>query len=113
VAIAEQGSVGGTCVTRGCIPEKLMSFAAELSEDSQVATGYGWNKPQHTFDCQQFIATKEREIHHLSKVHNQKLEKIRVERIKGCGTFVDAHTLDVGGGKITADKILITVGQKT
>jgi glutathione reductase (NADPH) len=112
VAIAEQDSVGGTCVIRGCIPEKLMSFAAEFSNDSQVAAGYGWNEPQSTFDWQQFIAAKEREIHRLSQVHNQKLQKAGVELIKGKATFIDAHNLDVAGRPITADKILIAVGAK-
>jgi glutathione reductase (NADPH) len=112
VAIAEQDSVGGTCVIRGCIPEKLMSFAAEFSNDSQVAAGYGWNQPQCAFDWQQFIAAKEQEIHRLSQVHNQKLEKAGVELIKGKATFIDAHTLDVAGRQITADKILIAVGAK-
>lgn len=112
VAIAEQDLVGGTCVIRGCIPEKLLSFAAEFSDDSQVAAGYGWNEPQSTFDWQQFIAAKEREIQRLSQVHNQKLEKIGVELIKGYATFIDAHTLDVAGRQITADKILIAVGAK-
>lgn len=32
VAIAEQEQVGGTCVIHGCIPEKLMTFAASFSE---------------------------------------------------------------------------------
>jgi glutathione reductase (NADPH) len=112
VAIAEQDSVGGTCVIRGCIPEKLMSFAAEFSENSQVAAGYGWNQPQCTFDWQQFIAAKEQEIHRLSQVHNQKLTEAGVELIKGKATFIDAHTLDVAGRQITADKILIAVGAK-
>jgi glutathione reductase (NADPH) len=112
VAIAEQDSVGGTCVIRGCIPEKLMSFAAEFSDDSQVAASYGWNQPQYTFDWQQFIAAKEQEIHRLSQVHNQKLEKAGVELIKGKATFIDAHTLDVAGRQITADKILVAVGAK-
>ena len=112
VAIAEQDSVGGTCVIRGCIPEKLMSFAAEFSDDSQVAAGYGWNQPQCAFDWQQFIAAKEREIHRLSQVHNQKLTKAGVELIKGCATFIDVHTLEVAGRQITADKILIAVGAK-
>ncbi len=112
VAIAEQDAVGGTCVIRGCIPEKLMSFAAEFSDDSQVAAGYGWNEPQSTFDWQQFIAAKEREIHRLSQVHNQKLQKAGVELIKGKATFIDAHSLDVAGRQITADKILIAVGAK-
>jgi glutathione reductase (NADPH) len=112
VAIAEQDAVGGTCVIRGCIPEKLMSFAAEFSEDSQVAAGYGWNQSQYTFDWQQFIAAKEQEIHRLSQVHNQKLTAAGVELIKGKATFIDAHTLDVAGRQITADKILIAVGAK-
>jgi glutathione reductase (NADPH) len=112
VAIAEQDSVGGTCVIRGCIPEKLMSFAAEFSDDSQVAASYGWNQPQYTFDWQQFIAAKDQEIHRLSQVHNQKLEKAGVELIKGKATFIDAHTLDVAGRQITADKILVAVGAK-
>jgi glutathione reductase (NADPH) len=112
VAIAEQDSVGGTCVIRGCIPEKLMSFAAEFSDDSQVAAGYGWNQPQYSFDWQQFIAAKDQEIHRLSQVHNQKLEKAGVELIKGKATFIDAHTLDVAGRQITADKILVAVGAK-
>lgn len=112
VAIAEQDSVGGTCVIRGCIPEKLMSFAAEFSEDSQVAAGYGWNQAQYTFDWQQFIAAKEQEIHRLIQVHNQKLTEAGVELIKGKATFIDAHTLEVAGRQITADKILIAVGAK-
>ncbi|HEY9726704.1 MAG TPA: glutathione-disulfide reductase [Chroococcales cyanobacterium] len=113
VAIAEQDLVGGTCVIRGCIPEKLMSFAAEFSEASQDAAGYGWNQESNIFDWQQFIDAKEREIHRLSQVHNQALEKAGVELIKGHATFSDAHTLDVAGRQITADKILIAVGAKS
>src|SRR4028119_924906 len=112
VAIAEQDSVGGTCVIRGCIPEKLMSFAAEFSEDSQDAAGYGWNQEMNIFDWQHFLAAKEQEIHRLSQVHNQTLKKSGVELIKGKATFSDAHTLEVAGRQITADKILIAVGAK-
>jgi|SRR5919199_1483295 glutathione reductase (NADPH) len=110
VAIAEQELVGGTCVIRGCIPEKLMSFAAEFFDNSQNATGYGWENAESTFDWQQFIAAKEQEIHRLSQVHNQKLSKAGVELIKGRATFLDAHTLEVKGRQITAEKILIAVG---
>ena len=110
VAIAEQDLIGGTCVIRGCIPEKLMSFAAEFSENSQNAAGYGWDKVPCTFDWQQFIAAKEQEIQRLSQVHSQKLEEAGVELIQGRATFSDAHTLEVEGRQITANKILIAVG---
>ena len=29
VAVAEEFRVGGTCVIRGCVPKKLMGYAAE------------------------------------------------------------------------------------
>lgn len=112
VAIAEQDLVGGTCVIRGCIPEKLMSFAAEFSEESQEAAGYGWNQQRNTFDWQQFITAKEQEIDRLSQVHTQALKKAGVELIKGHATFKNAHTLEVAGKQITANKILIAVGAK-
>lgn len=112
VAIAEQDLVGGTCVIRGCIPEKLMSFAAEFSEESHNAEGYGWSNTSCTFDWQQFIRAKEAEIHRLSQVHTQALKTAGIELIKGCATFHTAHTLEVEGRHITADKILIAVGAK-
>ncbi len=31
VGIAEHSRVGGTCVIRGCIPKKLLSYAAHFS----------------------------------------------------------------------------------
>ena len=42
VAISERDKVGGTCVVHGCIPEKLMAYAASFShvfEDVECATG--------------------------------------------------------------------------
>lgn len=112
VAIAEQELVGGTCVSRGCIPEKLMTFAAEFSESYENSEGYGWNKSPCNFDWAQFIAAKEEEIQRLSQVHSHKLEDAGVERIEGRAIFLDEHAVEVSGRKITADKILIAVGAK-
>lgn len=42
VAIAERDRVGGTCVIHGCIPEKLMTYAASFSHFLQDADEYGW-----------------------------------------------------------------------
>ena len=33
VAIAEESRVGGTCVIRGCIPKKLLVYAAHVREE--------------------------------------------------------------------------------
>ncbi|BDA75825.1 hypothetical protein CAL7716_099910 (plasmid) [Calothrix sp. PCC 7716] len=41
VAIAERDKVGGTCVIHGCIPEKLMVYAASFSHVFEDADEYG------------------------------------------------------------------------
>ncbi|BAU15817.1 glutathione reductase (plasmid) [Leptolyngbya sp. NIES-3755] len=112
VAIAEHDRVGGTCVIHGCIPEKLMVYAASFSQNYETAEAYGWGKVQDNFDWSKFQAAKDRDIEHLSEVHTQKLQKSGVELIKGHARFLDAHTLEVEGRKITADKVLIAVGGK-
>ncbi len=119
VAIAEQDRVGGACVIRGCIPEKLMSFAANFAHLEQDAEDYGWHstQPDHkpmdcVFDWQQFVANRDREVQRLSQRHQSALEQAGINLIRGCAQFVDAHTIEVGGRPITADKILIATGAR-
>ena len=42
VAMAEESRMGGTCVIRGCVPKKLMIFAASQPAAAAEARGYGW-----------------------------------------------------------------------
>jgi pyruvate/2-oxoglutarate dehydrogenase complex dihydrolipoamide dehydrogenase (E3) component len=41
VSSDEFGGTGGTCVLRGCVPKKLMSYAAHFAEDFDDAHGFG------------------------------------------------------------------------
>ena len=45
VAIVEAGRVGGTCVPRGCVPKKLLMYAAQYGDAIAEAAGYGWQLP--------------------------------------------------------------------
>ena len=53
VAIAEEFRVGGTCVIRGCVPKKLMRYAAAQVDAIRDARGYGWSvdQPRHDFEA--------------------------------------------------------------
>ncbi len=110
VAIAERDRVGGTCVVHGCIPEKLMTYAASFSQIFECADEYGWGKVHRNFDWCQFMQARDRDIQHLSQVHVQHLQKVGVELLKGNAKFLDAHTLEIADRQVTADKILIAVG---
>ncbi len=110
VLISERDQVGGTCVMHGCIPEKLMAYAASFSHVFEDADEYGWDKVSDRINWHKFIAAKDRAIKHLSNLHIQHLKEAGVGLIYGQTKFLDSHTLDVGGRQITANKILIAVG---
>ena len=110
VGLAEFHDLGGTCVNRGCIPKKLMVYASHFPELNRDALGYGWSKVESQLDWQQMLATVNKEVARLSQVHMQLLSKFGVELFRGYAKFLDPHTLDIEGRKVTADKILIAVG---
>lgn len=112
VVIAEQDQVGGTCVVHGCIPEKLMTYAAHFAVWLRNADEYGWDEVQSHFNWVQFIKTRNQEIKRLSKLHTQHLEEAGVKLLYGQTSFLDKHTLMVNNRKITADKVLIAVGAR-
>ena len=68
VLIAEASRVGGTCVIRGCVPKKLMMYAAGFADSLQDARGYGWDFGEARFDMGRWAATKAKEIDRLENI---------------------------------------------
>ncbi|MEM9121476.1 MAG: glutathione-disulfide reductase [Cyanobacteria bacterium P01_F01_bin.56] len=112
VAVAESWTLGGTCVNRGCVPKKLMMYASRFPEQFHAATGYGWNAVDNKFAWPQLINAVESELKRLNGIYEGMLDRSNVQVFPKYASFLDAHTLDVGGEKVTADKILIAVGGK-
>ncbi|GAP95070.1 glutathione-disulfide reductase [Leptolyngbya sp. NIES-2104] len=112
VAIAERSHLGGTCTNLGCIPKKLMVYAADFGLLADAAQDYGWTKPDLKFSWQRFKQIRDRELDRLRKVHHAALEKQGITIIQGTAVLVDEHTIAVNDQKFAADKILIAVGGK-
>ena len=110
VGIAESWTLGGTCVNRGCVPKKLMMYASQFPEQYHAATGYGWDAVDSKFNWGQLISAVGNELQRLNGIYRNMLDKSSVQVFPHYASFLDAHTLEVGGEKITADKILIAVG---
>jgi glutathione reductase (NADPH) len=110
VAIAENYRIGGTCVIRGCIPKKLLSYAAHYAEDFEDARGYGWSIEGASFSWPALIANKNREIARLSAVYTDGFARVGVTVIEGTAKLVDAHTVAIGERRVTAQNILVATG---
>lgn len=110
VGICEHSRVGGTCVIRGCVPKKLLSYAAHFAEDFEDAAGFGWQVEGVSFDWARLIAAKDREIDRLNQVYLGLLENSGVKLFNGYGKLLDSHRIQVGETILSADKILIAAG---
>ncbi|MFN0161928.1 MAG: FAD-dependent oxidoreductase, partial [Burkholderiales bacterium] len=110
VAVAESYRPGGTCVIRGCVPKKLLVYAAHFHEDFEDAAGYGWSVPEAEFSWPRLIEAKNREIARLEGIYENLLTKAGVTLIRGRARVVDPHTVEVDGKRHTARHILVATG---
>jgi glutathione reductase (NADPH) len=110
VGIAEHYRIGGTCVIRGCIPKKLLSYAAHYAEDLEDARGYGWSIEGAAFSWPALIESKNREIARLSGIYADALARAKVTVIEGTAKLLDAHTVVIGERRVTAKNVLIATG---
>jgi glutathione reductase (NADPH) len=110
VAVAEEFRYGGTCVIRGCVPKKLLAYAADFHEAFEDAAGFGWTIEGATFDWAKLIANKAKEIGRLEGIYRGLLTGAGCEVIDGHAVLADAHTVEVAGRRVTAETILIATG---
>ena len=110
VGVAEERFWGGTCVNVGCVPKKLLVQAGEYGGWADDAAGFGWTILKGPHDWKKLIAAKDREIGRLNGIYRRLLESAGATIFDARATFIDAHTLDVGGKRVTAKHIAIATG---
>ena len=110
VAVAEPGRFGGTCVNLGCIPKKLFSYAAHYREDFEVARSFGWTLSEPKFDWPTLLANKDREIARLNGVYERALLNSGAQILRERATVIDAHSVELGGKRYSAQHILVATG---
>lgn len=109
-ALIESGRLGGTCVNVGCVPKKVMWYAAHLAHALDDAPGYGFRLDYFGFDWKKLKAARDRFVQAISEGYQGYLTEAGVELIRGFARFIDAHTLDIAGARITAEHIVIATG---
>jgi glutathione reductase (NADPH) len=112
VAIAEDDRFGGTCVVRGCIPKKLLVYAASFAEEFEDARGFGWHVEGARFDWPALIANKDEEIARISGVYRSVLDNAGVAIFEDRAFIKDAHRIHLkkSGREITAETLLVATG---
>lgn len=109
-AICEDRRIGGTCVLRGCVPKKLLVYASHFAEAFEDAEGYGWTVEGASLDWGKLIKAKNKDVDRLHAIYIRLLRDAKVDIHEGRGTIVDPHTVEVGGERFTAERIMIATG---
>lgn len=110
VAVAESRYLGGTCVNVGCVPKKLLIYAAHAHEEFEQASSFGWSVGQTDFNWQTLITNKNREIERLNGIYRNLLVNSGVTLLIGHARIIDAHTVEVNGQRHRTRNILIATG---
>ena len=111
IAIAEPAEFGGTCMNRGCIPSKMLIYAADLALNAENARELGVNSSLSNVDwtgIQERIFGRIDPIAEAGLQYRKSLENVTVYRDKA--NFLSDKTLDISGNEVTADQIVISAG---
>jgi dihydrolipoamide dehydrogenase len=113
VACAEaRGTLGGTCLNVGCIPSKALLHGSELFEEAAGGTlaKFGVKIGKVELDLGMMQAEKASAVRELTGGIEFLFKKNKVTWLKGAASFVDAHTVSVGGQNVTAKNVVIATG---
>ena len=90
VGLIEPGRLGGTCVNVGCVPKKVMYYAANLREELiHDAKDYGMElKGEVGMDWRKLVEKRDDYVEKLNGIYQRNLDISGVELIRGWGQFL-------------------------
>jgi thioredoxin reductase (NADPH) len=108
--------IGGTCVNVGCIPKKMMHFAASTGHLRADMQEMGWDlNLQQPHDWNKMLSNVNNYVKSLNWGYKKALIKAGVKIFPSLASLKDAHTIHLVDGKgkedtQTARHILVAVG---
>lgn len=111
-AIVERDKMGGVCLNVGCIPTKALLHAAEVKAEAKHASDFGLNFNEAKLDVAKLNEWKEGIVKRLTGGVSSLLKGNKVTIFNGQASFVDDHTIEVGGEKHTAANFIIATGSE-
>lgn len=112
VALIEGHRIGGTCVNNGCVPKKVMWYAAQLAHAVDDANDFGVPARRGPTDWQKLVNGREQYIANITRYWDGYVEQSGIDRIQGFARFVDSETVAVEGARYSAPHIVIATGGK-
>ena len=109
--VFEANRLGGTCVNVGCVPKKVMWYAAEIATAIRNAPHYGFDVSGTAHDFAELREQRDAYIARLNDIYASNLQRRDVLHVPSRARFSDAHVVeDASGQRYTAPHIVIATG---
>ena len=114
IAVIDKDDAGGICLTRGCIPSKLLLYPAELVSDINRAHEFGIDTEIKSIDFGRIM-------NRMRSLIGKDIESIRagltsstnIDYYQDVAEFVSPYAMKVEDETITASMIFLCLGSKT
>ncbi len=110
VAIIEASKLGGTCVNNGCVPKKIMWYAANLAHAVADAPDFGIEVIRRDMNWNKLIAGRDKYIANINKFWEGYISDLNITRIDGFARFTDNKKIEANGVEYSAEHIVISTG---
>src|SRR3954453_1452112 len=113
IAIIERDLFGGTCMNRGCIPSKMLIYAADVADTIRHASKYGVHA---TFDAADWPAIRDRVFNRIDPIaeggrqYRHSLDNVVV--FEADARFVAERTVEVDGVRVRGEQVVIAAGAR-
>jgi pyruvate/2-oxoglutarate dehydrogenase complex dihydrolipoamide dehydrogenase (E3) component len=111
VALLERDRIGGDCTWTGCVPSKSLTKVANVAQQIRSASRYGLDTTVPVTDLKRVREYLRASIRHIYEpTAPEALREKGLAVHLGATRFLDPHTLEVGGQRLRARRVLLCTG---
>jgi len=113
VAVIDKDEPGGICLTRGCIPSKLLIYPADIARTIQQSDEFGIHTEIAKIDFQAIMQRMRTIIHRdINNIRNGLTTSKNIDYYNSQAEFTAPYTLKAREETITSKMILLSTGSK-
>ncbi len=113
IAVVENEAPGGICLTRGCIPSKMLLYPAEMVNHIKDSDKFGINAEINNIDFKKIMERmRDHVIPQSKQIENNLKHSEDLDFYQADAEFLDDYILKVGNEEIKGDKIILGTGSR-
>ncbi len=112
VAIVDAAPLGGTCVNAGCVPKKVMWYAAHAATAVREAANFGVQAQLLGADWQQLVRRRDEYTAGINAYWERHAAALDIDRLHGSARFRSQGEIEVEGARYSADHLVVATGSR-